>query len=131
MIYIDLNAMAETLADIEKQLEALDERISDEQRYKANFVCEEILTNLSRHADFDNREADVSLTLTIPGEQALLLTFKDNSNPFNLLDFPDPEMDTALEEMSLGGLGIFLTKQYANELHYRYESSYNVLEVLL
>lgn len=131
MIHIDLNAMAETLADIEQHLETLGEHISDEQRYKANFVCEEILTNLLRHADFDSREPDVNLALTVSETQALLLTFEDNSDPFNLLDFPDPEMDTALEEMSLGGLGIFLTKQYANELHYRYEHGYNILEVLL
>jgi len=128
---IDLNAMEKTLADIEKALDALGESITDEQRYKANFVCEEILTNLVRHADFENREAKVHLSIRVSDTKALLLTFRDNAKAFNLLDFPDPELDTPLEEMSLGGLGIFLTKQYAKDLNYRYDDRFNILEIQL
>ena len=131
MIEIDLDAMAETLAEIEQQLESLGTAISDEQRYKANFVCEEILTNLARHADFSHRDAKVTLDLNTSEAETLHLTFRDNSEPFNLLDFPDPELDTPLEEMSLGGLGIFLTKQYAKALDYRYEAPFNTLDVTL
>ena len=131
MIEINLDAMAETLAEVERHLESLATAISDEQRYKANFVCEEIVTNLARHADFSQREAKVTLSLNATEAETLHLTFRDNSEPFNLLDFPDPEFDTPLEEMSLGGLGIFLTKQYAKTLDYRYEKPFNILDVTL
>jgi len=131
MIIIDLNTMEETLTNIEKALDTLNGSITDEQRYKANFVCEEILTNLARHADFEKREAKVDLDIDVSEDKTLHLTFRDNAKAFNLLDFPDPEMDTPLEEMSLGGLGIFLTKQYANRLNYRYDRPFNILEVAL
>lgn len=131
MITVNLDDMAQTLSDIERHLERLGNTISDEQRYKANFVSEEILTNLQRHADFGEVKPDVRLSLGVPEANLLLLTFQDNSAPFNLLDFPDPSLDDPLEEVSPGGLGIFLTKQYAKTLDYRYEAPYNVLEVTL
>ena len=131
MIVIELNDMEGTLVRIEKALEDFSETVEASQLYKANFVCEEILTNLLRHAKFNHNETEVTLSLQESQDKELLLTFKDNSEPFNLLDFPDPDLDKALEETELGGLGIFLTKQYAKKLEYRYENGYNILEVLL
>jgi anti-sigma regulatory factor (Ser/Thr protein kinase) len=131
MITIDLDEMQQSLLLVEKHLEALTPKLDPQQHYKAAFVFEEILTNLARHADFENKIPNVSLNLDTQEQEALLLTFRDNAKSFNLLDHPDPEIGGDLEEKELGGLGIYLTKQYAKKIQYCYEDDYNILKILL
>ncbi|MCD6211526.1 MAG: ATP-binding protein [Sulfurovum sp.] len=131
MITIDLADMKQSLLLVERYLEELTPSLDPKQLYKATFVCEEILTNLQRHADFEKRKPDISLNLDTLEQETLLLTFKDNAESFNLLDYPDPKIGGDLEETELGGLGIYLTKQYAKNIQYCYENDYNILKVLL
>ena len=131
MITIDLAEMRQSLLLVEKSLETLAPNLDPKQHYKAAFVCEEILTNLARHADFENRTPNVSLKMDTLEKETLLLTFRDNTKSFNLLDHPDPEIGGDIEEKELGGLGIYLTKQYAKEIQYCYEDNYNILKILL
>ena len=123
--------MEQSLLLVEQNLEELTPNLDPKQRYKATFVCEEILTNLARHASFENKTPAVSLKLDTLAQAALRLTFKDNSKSFNLLEYPDPKIGGDLEETELGGLGIYLTKQYAKDIQYCYENDYNILKVLL
>ncbi len=131
MIMIDLSNLGKSLLLVEQQLERLLPDLDAEKHYKAAFVSEEILSNLARHAHFENRTPDVSLKLDTGEQETLLLTFKDNAKSFNLLDHPDPEIGGDIEETQLGGLGIYLTKQYATNIQYTYENGYNTLEILL
>jgi len=131
MIKIDLTNMKESFLLVDRDLEALTPNLDPKQRFKATFVCEEILTNLARHASFENRTPDVSLKLDSLEQEALSLTFKDNAQSFNLLNYPDPKIGGELEETELGGLGIYLTKQYAKDIQYCYENDYNILKILL
>ena len=123
--------MEQSLLLVEQNLEALTPNLDPKQHYKATFVCEEILTNLARHASFENRTPDVSLKLDSLEQEALSLTFKDNAKSFNLLNYPDPKIGGDLEETALGGLGIYLTKQYAKDIQYSYENEFNILKILL
>ena len=63
MINIDLSNMEQSLLLVEQNLEELTPNLDPKQRYKATFVCEEILTNLARHASFEKSTPDVSLRL--------------------------------------------------------------------
>ena len=128
---IDLTNMESVLAAIEAKLETFGDTLPSDKMYKATFVVEEILTNLARHANFEERTENVSLELTLLESNNLKLTFKDNSNAFNLLNFPDPDINASLEDREPGGLGIFMTKKYAKTLQYTYENTYNTLEVIL
>ncbi len=131
MITIDLANMKQSFLLVEQDLGELAPNLDPKQLYKATFVCEEMLTNLARHANFEDRTPDVSLNLDTTEQEALLLTFKDNAKSFNLLNYPDPKIGGDLEETELGGLGIYLTKQYAKNIQYCYENDYNILKVLL
>ena len=52
MIKIDLTNMKESFLLVDRDLEALTPNLDPKQLFKATFVCEEILTNLQRHASF-------------------------------------------------------------------------------
>jgi anti-sigma regulatory factor (Ser/Thr protein kinase) len=131
MITIDLANMKQSFLLVEQDLEALTPNLDPKQLYKATFICEEILINLARHANFENKTPDISLNLDTIEQEALLLTFKDNAKSFNLLNYPDPKIGGDLEETELGGLGIYLTRQYAKNIQYCYKNDYNILKVLL
>ena len=129
---IHLEDMATTLASIETSLNSLAKVLPEDKMYKANFICEEILTNLARHADFEGEKPHVTLSIdTSETDDTLTLLFKDNSKLFNLLIFPNPQINLDIDEREVGGLGIFLTKKYAKVLEYHYENKYNLLKVIL
>ena len=130
MIQIDLKDMAVSLTEVEQALTLLGKALPQEKEYKAMFICEEILTNLQRHANFEEREAEVTLSLTLQ-ETNLELLFRDNSKTFDMLAFPDPDIHAGLDERETGGLGIFLTKKYAKTLNYSSDNNYNTLKVVL
>jgi anti-sigma regulatory factor (Ser/Thr protein kinase) len=131
MISIDLDSMQQSLLLVERRLEELALNIDAKQLYKATFICEEILTNLSRHANFENKKPNISISINLTKQNELLLTFKDNAKYFNILDYPDPKIGGDIEDSQLGGLGIYLSKQYAKNIKYFCENDYNILEILL
>ncbi len=126
-IPIDLNHLEEALGGLERQLDTLEPGL----RFKVLLVCEEILTNLARHADFGNRPPEVTLVLELAGQQTARLIFRDNGAPFDPREFPDPELDAGIEERRPGGLGIYLTKKYATQIDYRSEQGSNILRITL
>jgi len=67
------------------------------------FISEEILTNIEHYAEFLEKKPDISLTL------------KDNAREFNMLEYPDADVDADIQNRELGGLGIYLTKKYAKK----------------
>ena len=131
MITIDIEDMAASLSAAENELNTLNHTIDEEKKYKAAFICEEILTNLARHADFEGRYPEVTLSYDFEAPDSLIMYFKDNSKSFNLLEFSDPTLSDDLDNIEAGGLGIFLTKQYARTLQYKYEKNHNILKVVL
>ena len=126
-LQIDLNAIEKTLQEIEKKLVSL----NAEYQYKALLVCEEILTNLIRHADFEGRTPDIKILIDISHEKHCQLTCKDNSKAFNILNHSGPDINANIDDRELGGLGIYLSKKYAKTVNYSYEDGYNILKIIL
>ena len=126
-LQIELNAIEKTLLEIEKKLVSLDA----EHQYKARFICEEILTNLVRHADFEGRTPDVEVLIESSDEKHLQLICKDNSKAFNILNYADPDINVSLYDREFGGLGIYLSKKYAKTVNYSFEDGYNILKITL
>ena len=124
-IQIELDNLKDSFNRIEEQCSDFDANLM----YKVMFISEEIITNLARHADFQARTPDVILSLETTHN--LLLTFKDNAKKFNMLEYPDPNIEEDVQVRELGGLGIFLTKKYAKKIEYLYEDGYNILRIEL
>ncbi len=126
-LQIELNAIEKTLLEIEKKLVSFDA----EYQYKAQFICEEILTNLVRHADFEGRTPDVEFLIENSDEKHFQFICKDNSKAFNILNSADPDINAPLDDRELGGLGIYLSKKYAKTVNHSYKDGYNILKITL
>lgn len=126
-LHIAANRLPEQLAEIENSLAVLEPQL----QYKAMLICEEIITNQIRHADFQGRTPEIKVSIDTSDDKKLQLTFQDNAKAFNLIEHPDPDINADIDDRQPGGLGIYLSKKYAKELHYQYSNGCNTLEILL
>lgn len=56
-----------------------------------------------------------------------IITFIDQGMPYDPLARQDPDVTLPLEERSIGGLGIFITKQVMDDVCYEYKQGSNIL----
>jgi len=124
---MQLNELETTLLKIDKYLDGVD----DKMKFKVMFICEELLTNLVRHADFEDRTPSITLDIESDKKSGFVMEYRDNSKAFNLQEHKDPNIDAKIEERELGGLGIYLVKKYAPNLEYKQEDGFNVLRLSL
>jgi anti-sigma regulatory factor (Ser/Thr protein kinase) len=96
--------------------------------FHLTLVLDELVTNIISYgyADFDEHPIDV--TIVLEGD-ILTIRVEDDSEPFNILEAPEPELDVPLDERAkpVGGLGIHLIKNMVHRIHYQRENGKNVL----
>ncbi len=91
-------------------------------------VGEEIATNIFKYAypqPLDNQGFTVAVTQL---QQTIRMEFTDQGIPYNPLEQQAPAMDIeSIEDMPIGGLGVYLIKQMSDHLEYRRENGKNWL----
>ena len=97
----------------------------DEENIHVKLIAEEIFVNIVNYSKTEfiiiNAEYE---------KPALTLEFIDNGFEFNPLLKENPVLPDNLDEAQIGGLGIFLTKDLADELEYHYENGENHLIII-
>ena len=92
---------------------------------KAAVIHDEIVSNIIRCSG--SKSFSVKLTRD-DGE--LTMSYSDAGKPFNpLTDAQDPDISAAIEDRSVGGLGIFMVKKMSKSVEYVREGDTNVLTV--
>ena len=61
----------------------------------------------------------------------ITLIFRDNGKPYNPLEQAQPDVEAALEERTIGGLGIFIVKKTMDRVTYHRQDEWNVLTLQL
>lgn len=93
-------------------------------------ALEELFTNVVSYAHDDDLEHEVEITLSREGE-TITVEIADDGCPFDpLQDAPELDIESSLEERSVGGAGIRLAKQLMTELRYQRNSERNHLTLV-
>lgn len=92
-----------------------------------DLLIEELLMNVFRYSFPQSEPGMVTVTYDVPAEGKVLFEVADQGREFNPLDTPAPDLTLDLGDRPIGGLGIFLVKQYAKPLSYRREHGWNRL----
>ena len=93
-----------------------------------DLAVEEIFVNIAHYAYIDG--GDVRITCDVDDNPPVLtVTFADSGKPFDPLAKPDPDVTADVEDRGIGGLGIFLTKKYMDNVVYQYRDGQNILEI--
>jgi anti-sigma regulatory factor (Ser/Thr protein kinase) len=96
-----------------------------EENLQVNLIVEEIFVNI---VDYSNTEF---IKVNVEYEkQTLTIEFIDNGIEFNPLLKEHKNPPYGDDETQLGGAGIFLTKEMANELEYYHENGENHLIIV-
>ena len=91
-------------------------------------VLEELFTNTITHGASDGREVFIEVNLVIDKDE-LIMTYKDNGMPFNVLDLPEPDLTASIENREVGGLGVHYVKTLTDSVEYEYVEKQNVLKM--
>lgn len=116
------------IATVTEALEAFshDADVPEDVIWRFHLALEEILRNVITHAYPDHGEHQIEIAFGCD-EACLIATVSDDGVPFNPLNAPPPDLDAALEERSLGGLGIHLARNVIDDFDYAWDAGRNVV----
>ena len=102
----------------------LDEALTN----KLDMCAEEIFANVSFYA-YSGGNGNIEVKLQKTNEN-IIFEFTDEGTEYNPLEKPDPDINLPPEERPLGGLGIFMVKEMADEISYKREDNKNILTLI-
>lgn len=94
---------------------------------EVQLAAEEACTNIALYA-YGEREGDIHIVARIG--DGLHLTIEDRGTPFDPTKREAPAMKASAEERPVGGLGIYLIKNYVDEVSYEFKDGKNVLRLV-
>ena len=123
---------AEMLEGISTQVERMAEE--DDWSPKLLYLIQLCLEELALNAMTYGREGGLSefqVSIT-PGLEEIVLELHDNGAAFDpTKDAPIPDVDRAIDDRPVGGLGIFLIREMVDDLVYRREEGWNHLTITI
>jgi serine/threonine-protein kinase RsbW len=99
--------------------------IDQETLFKIELVLEELLTNVIRYAYVDGGSGDVEVECSFQRDNRFYLSIQDWGKPFDPLQREDPDLTKGVNEREIGGLGIHLVRQMADQVSYNREENSN------
>ncbi len=118
----------ETIGPAEEFVEQflLKAQISAKAVRKLNIAVDEIYSNLAYYSG-----AQRAVIMCSVKDGVITLIFRDNGKPYNPLEQAQPDVEAALEERTIGGLGIFIVKKTMDRVTYHRQDEWNVLTLQL
>lgn len=129
---ITIPAISEQLSQVLKTISdfALKSGASEEKVGQIELVLEEILVNIINYA-YPDEPGTIEIRYQRSQTSQLKLEIIDHGIPFDPLSTPDVDTEAPLEERSIGGLGIFLIRNIAEDVAYQRQHGKNILTVSL
>ena len=125
-------AKVEKLPVVNEFIECLlaDMDCSPKTQMQIELVVEEIFVNIASYA-YEGEEGETIIRgRIIEDHSGMELIFMDKGKPYDPLARMDPNVNAAMEERNVGGLGIFLVKKNVDAIHYEYKEGKNILSIL-
>ena len=114
----------ETKPDSLERIVAVVEEIGEQESwppeviFRVNLVLEELGLNIITHGH-DDEFHEIEFTV-ISEPDAITIEISDDGRPFDPLnDVPDPDVNAAIEDRPVGGLGVYLVRTMMDELSYQ------------
>ena len=120
--------LEEVLAFIDGYLEEVE--CPMKKQMQIDLAVEELFVNVALYA-YAPGTGDVVIEIGLSEDRSqVLITFIDSGIPYDPLAKEDPDVTLPGEERQIGGLGIFLIKQYMDDIRYRFIDGCNNLTIV-
>jgi serine/threonine-protein kinase RsbW len=91
-----------------------------------SFAIEELVTNCIKYGYDDASEHAIQIVLSVANHTLTMLVV-DDGHAFDPLTAPPPDLSSELEQRDVGGLGIHLLRELADEVSYERRDGANRL----
>ena len=91
-------------------------------------TIEELVINCIDYGYDDDKVHTIRLGLSIDGGN-LAITVVDDGHPFDPLSMPAPDLSLPVQARPVGGLGIYLLRQLADQITYQRRDGFNELTI--
>ncbi len=97
--------------------------------FSVRLFLEELVLNVMMHGS-DDGSAEVRLNIQSTGQEVRMV-ISDNGKPFNPLEeTPEPDLDSSVEDRRVGGLGVHMVRNMADDFQYQFVDGYNRVTVV-
>ena len=127
--------MSETLSlkvksdrdELEQVIEAV-EGMAEREDWE-HLALEELVLNVMDYG-YDDKQQDIEINISSDLD-AITIEIVDSGRPFDpLSDAPEPDLEAAVQERRIGGLGVHLVKTLMDQMHYKRENEQNRLTIV-
>ncbi|MDR1551209.1 MAG: ATP-binding protein [Holosporaceae bacterium] len=109
----------------------LQHKISDEKCHDITLIVDEIMTNIIKYAYSDKQSHTFSLLME-KNDIHIAICFLDDGTEFDPLAAKTPDISsTCIEDRPIGGLGIFIVRQLAEDVKYSRVGNLNRLDIVV
>jgi anti-sigma regulatory factor (Ser/Thr protein kinase) len=115
-------------ATVQAEAWLVEQQVSFEAMYLVSLAIEELVTNCIKYGYKDSNSHTIDFLLRVDGE-TLRLEVIDDGNPFNPLEAPRPDLSLPPEQRPIGGLGLHLLRELADEMRYERRDGTNRLSL--
>lgn len=127
-----MEQLEEVLENIEQYL--IREGCKEDDKRVILISAEELFTNIASYAYPDPAEpgviqADCYVQKLENGKKRVTLRFLDQGIPYNPLAKKDPDLTLSIDQRPVGGLGIYMVKQFMDQVEYQYDEGFNILVI--
>jgi anti-sigma regulatory factor (Ser/Thr protein kinase) len=97
---------------------------------KIELVLEEVILNIISYAFGTGQTGTIKTgcTLTAPG--VFQVRIIDHGPAFDPLAQPDPDTALSMDDRNVGGLGIHLVREMADQIQYQRQEGQNILDIM-
>lgn len=98
--------------------------------HDVQLVAEEVVCNALDYGRVEGREHEISVAIAIAGD-LISLEFRDDCVAYDPLAREEPDLDADIADRPIGGLGVHLIRELAEEISYQRIEPHNILRVVL
>ena len=100
--------------------------LDESDQFHCQIAVDEACTNIIEHAYEGEDRGRIEIVCHLePGE--LTITLKDQGKPFDPDSIPPPQVPAAIDDMAVGGLGLFFMRKVMDEVNFSSGRSGNKL----
>ena len=115
-------------ATVQAEAWLVKQQVSFEAMYLVSLAIEELVTNCIKYGYKDAKDHTIDFVLNVE-DGTLRMDVIDDGNPFNPLDAPRPDLTLPPERRPIGGLGLHLLRELADDMRYERRDGTNRLSM--
>ncbi|MBC7907357.1 MAG: ATP-binding protein [Rhodospirillaceae bacterium] len=101
----------------------LPERIS----FNLNLCLDELITNIVSYGYDDNHRHEIHVRFSLEDGELICQIVDDAKQYDPFTEAPEPDLDAGVDDRPIGGLGVFLVKEFMDRTEYRRDGDRNIV----